>query len=115
MKAFLAHMRVLWGLRRPSVFAARESARQTRHTVEGVKHGTHAGRNAILSEIARMPRNERRKIVSGAVKVFGRKPRRTVDGFRPGVIEEEQDALAYLRGVERSMGWPEWKEGQADG
>ena len=115
MKAFLAHMRVLWSLRKPSGFAVWEELLEAVAYKKGCEFGSRVGKNTILAEIARMPRNERRKIVSGAVKVFGRKPRRTVDGFRPGVIEEEQDALAYLRGVERSMGWPEWKEGQADG
>ncbi len=105
MKAFLAHMRVLWGLRKPSALMERDAD----FVADGFKIGKEDGGRRILAEIARMPRNERRKLVSGAVKTFGCKPRRVVDGFRLGVKEDDQDALAYLRKQTRGMGWPEWK------
>ena len=111
MKEVLAHMRVLWGLRKPSGLAAYAAGQRE----QGTRFGMEIGQNRLLSEIALMPRNERRKLVFGAVKTFGRKPRRVVDGFRPGVKEDDQDALAYLREQTRSMGWPEWKEGSENG
>ena len=109
VKAVLAHMRVLFLLRKPSGFAAREKALQTEAFGAGMKLGVKLGKNQTLSDIACMPRHARRQLVSGAVKTFGRKPRKAVDGFRPGMAEDEQDALAYLRGQDRAQGWPDWQ------
>ena len=53
---------------------------ETQHAA-GVKQGTATGyingRSATLTEIARMPRRQRRRLVSGAVKTFGHKPDHT--------------------------------------
>ena len=106
IRVVLAHIKVLWSLRTPARLATSD---QVSHEI-GMAVGQKLGTNLILAQIARMPRHERRKIITGAVKMFGRKPRRTMPGFRPGVAEDEQDALAYLQGEARGKGWPEWQK-----
>jgi len=92
VKSILSHIwQVLGFLVSPGKLATYMEQQHTAGVQQGNATGYVNGRTATLTEIARMPRKQRRLLISGAVKTFGRKPART--GQWPA------DWPAYKRGL----------------